>query len=405
MRTKLRITLSAILLFALTAPRAQQPETLVNEGDTLRYTYTPLADSTTESSPKKSPFLRRVVDYFGEAAVDHTFDKKIDFTFAGGPSYSKNTSLGIAVLAAGLYRLDRTDSVTVPSDITIFANVSVSGVYAIGVEGNTIFAHNRRKVDYTVMFSSTPRDLWGIGYQDGRDNPETSFTEKHYLIKGRYLHQIFRNTFVGGMISFDHTEGKKFDAVGLGYLYGQKQRYTNVGFGAIIEYDSRDFIPNPFRGIYLAVEEVYYPKGLGNSEESFFSTTFTADFYQPVWKDCILAFDLYGEFNSDGTPWPMLASLGGSQRMRGYYKGRYMDRCMITAQVELRQRIWRRIGATLWGGAGNVFPEIKRFEWSQTLPNYGIGLRWELKKRVNVRLDYGFGKDTSGFMLSLNEAF
>ena len=38
-------------------------------------------------------------------------------------------------------------------------------------------------------------------------------------------------------------------------------------------------------------------------------------------------------------------------------------------------------------------------------PNYGAGLRWELKKRVNVRLDYGFGKKTSGFLLNINEAF
>ena len=44
-------------------------------------------------------------------------------------------------------------------------------------------------------------------------------------------------------------------------------------------------------------------------------------------------------------------------------------------------------------------------DWSQTLPNYGIGFRWELKKEVNVRLDYGFGKKTSGFLLSINEAF
>ena len=80
--------------------------------------------------------------------------------------------------------------------------------------------------------------------------------------------------------------------------------------------------------------------------------------------------------------------------MRGYYQGRYTDNDMITFQVELRQRIWRRIGCTFWGGAGNVFSDLERFDWSETLPNYGVGLRWELKKRVNVRLDYGFGKKT-----------
>ena len=91
--------------------------------------------------------------------------------------------------------------------------------------------------------------------------------------------------------------------------------------------------------------------------------------------------------------------------MRGYYQGRYTDNDMITVQVELRQRIWRRIGCAVWGGAGNVFPSLGRFDWSQTLPNYGAGFRWELKKRVNVHLDYGFGKKTSGFLLNINEAF
>ena len=109
---------------------------------------------------KRPPFLRRVVKYFEGSTTDRTFEKKIDFTFAGGPSYSKNTSLGIGLLAAGLYRIDRTDSVTAPSDISIFANVSISGFYALGVTGNNIFARNSKRIDYTVMFASAPRDMW-----------------------------------------------------------------------------------------------------------------------------------------------------------------------------------------------------------------------------------------------------
>ena len=74
-------------------------------------------------------------------------------------------------------------------------------------------------------------------------------------------------------------------------------------------------------------------------------------------------------------------------------------------QVELRQNIWRRIGCVVWGGAGNVFPSFEKFKWGYTLPNYGIGLRWEFKKRINIRVDYGFGKHTSGFLFNINEAF
>ena len=115
--------------------------------------------------------------------------------------------------------------------------------------------------------------------------------------------------------------------------------------------------------------------------------------------------DIFGEFNSSGMPWCMLAELGGGYRMRGYYLGRYIDNNILSCQIEYRQRIWRRIGCAVWGGAGNVFSSFERFRWDQTLPNYGLGLRWEFKRRVNVRIDYGFGRKTSGLVFNINEAF
>lgn len=404
----MRRTIVLIVLlsgFALRA-HAQQPGTYMNGCDTLQYTYTPLSEPEAASeahAPKKNNIFRRLVAYFEGSTIDRTFEKKIDFTFAGGPSYSKNTSFGIGILAAGLYRIDRTDSLTQPSNISIFGNVSVSGFYALGVEGTSLWGRGRHRVNYTAMFSSSPRDLWGIGYDAGRFNEKSDYVEKNYLVKGRYLYRILPNTFVGGMLSFQHTQGKKFSD--MAYLYGQKTHYTATGIGAIVEYDSRDFIPNPSRGAYVSFQETLFPKGMGNLGQSVWRTTLTADAYGKVWKGGILAADFYAEFNSNGAPWPLLARMGGTYRMRGYYQGRYTDNDLITVQVELRQRIWRRIGCTVWAGAGNVFPELARFDWSHTLPNYGVGLRWELKKRVNVRIDYGFGRKTSGFLLNVNEAF
>ena len=39
------------------------------------------------------------------------------------------------------------------------------------------------------------------------------------------------------------------------------------------------------------------------------------------------------------------------------------------------------------------------------LPNYGVGVRLEFKHNVNIRLDYGFGKETAGFVFQFAEAF
>ena len=69
----------------------------------------------------------------------------------------------------------------------------------------------------------------------------------------------------------------------------------------------------------------------------------------------------------------------------------------------------------MWGGAGTVFSGIgpyedswmneRSFSWSQILPEVGLGLRWEFKKRVNIRFDFGVGKDSTGFIVQINEAF
>lgn len=152
-----------------------------------------------------------------------------------------------------------------------------------------------------------------------------------------------------GSVLFSHTKGTDFDDRGIDYLAGQKLHYTLSGIGMTLQYDSRDFIPAPERGTFLMVKQVIYPKGLGNSGKTLYKTTATADYYQRLWRGAVLATDIFGEFNSSGMPWCMLAELGGGYRMRGYYLGRYIDNNILSCQIEYRQRIWaahrlRRVG-------------------------------------------------------------
>lgn len=62
-------------------------------------------------------------------------------------------------------------------------------------------------------------------------------------------------------------------------------------------------------------------------------------------------------------------------------------------------------GSAVWPGGGTVFSRLGSLRLGDVLPNYGLGLRIEFKHRVNVRVDYGFGKDTGGFVFQFAEAF
>ena len=73
---------------------------------------------------------------------------------------------------------------------------------------------------------------------------------------------------------------------------------------------------------------------------------------------------------------------------------------------ELRQHVWRRNGIVVWAGAGEVFPSFDKLMMRRILPSFGIGYRWEFKKNINIRLDYGRGRfNESNFIFAINEAF
>ena len=246
-------------------------------------------------------------------------------------------------------------------------------------------------------------EFWGITYDACAVNPVINYTRRQIRIDADYVYELKKHFYIGAALKFNNSSISKIDDIS--YLDGQKNAYTFTGIGLLLQYDSRDFIANPKRGVYIMFRETAYPQWLGNYNRSLFRTTFIADYYQKVWKGGVLAFDLYGQFNSDNSPWAMREELGNTFRMRGYYLGRYTDNNIATFQVELRQQIVRRFGFAVWGGTGTVFPSIKQFNISNLLPNYGIGFRWEFKHNVNLRIDYGFGKQTGGFVFNISEAF
>lgn len=417
---KRAILVAAFILNVLNISAQEQRE-LVRDNDTIRYTYTPLAATVTDTiaatavsmaadslavdttAPKqRNSIFRRLIRYFEQANEDRTQEKKFDLTWVLGPSYSAVTKVSLGILASGLYRIDRTDTITQPSNVSLYANISTSGYYKVGVTGLNLMDRNRHRIKYDISFASMPIDYWGIGY-DMAQAEKSSMVEKRYRIDAEYQYEMARNFFAGAALDFTHAAAKK--VANPEYMLGQRDKYTATGFGLSLQYDSRDFAPNPYRGIYLSLRETYFPAALGTTE-TIWRTTFTGNYYQRLWKGCTLALDAYLEYNSGKEiPWSMVAQLGGGYRMRGYYLGQYRDNAIIEVQAELRQKIYNRHGIAVWVGAGNVFPNFNSFRWSQTLPNYGIGYRWEFKHRVNVRVDYGRGRHGGSVVFNVNEAF
>lgn len=370
--------------------------------------FTPDIDSIkVDSVVERRNVFKRIGDYFKDSNKDETLNKAFDFSIIGGPHYSSAVQLGLGLVAAGLYRVDRSDTLTAPSNVSFVGDISTSGFWMLGVRGNNFFSQANHRLDYSTYFFSMPTKLWGIGYDMGRNGSnETEYRHLQTEFKVDYMYRLIGDLYAGTSANFAYAEARKFeeDFDNNYYLDGQKHNYTNFGLGLFLLFDSRDYVTAAHQGWFFKLENIFFPKFFGN-DKGFNRTELTLDFYHRVWKDAVLAYDLHALYNSYNVPWMQMAQMGGSSRMRGYYAGRYRDKGLVEIQAELRQRVWRRIGVAGWVGAGNVFPKLTDFDFSHTLPNFGVGLRWEFKNRVNVRLDVGFGKGQTGFVFNINEAF
>ncbi|MDR2953873.1 MAG: outer membrane protein assembly factor [Prevotella sp.] len=354
----------------------------------------------TITSEKKGLF-KRIYEYF-EKSNEENPNKRFDFSIIGGPHYSSDTKLGLGLVASGLYRIDKEDRSISPSNASLYGDITTSGAYVIGISGNAIFPKMNYRIDGDMYFAYRPSRYWGVGYEAGRQDYYSEYDNQVIELKFDFLKKITENTYLGLTTNVKDVRGRNFEDISL--LEDEKLKTTAVGTGLILSYDSRDFIPNPYKGIYAKLEYIYYPKFLGSSH-NLNRTEVIFRYYKKVWERGVIAYDLQGILNNGTVAWNMMAVTGNSYQMRGYYAGRYRDRNLIQSQVELRQRIYHRSGAVVWAGVGNVFPKFSEFEWDQTLPTFGIGYRWEFKNRVNVRLDYGIGKGESAFYFNINEAF
>ena len=352
---------------------------------------------------KKKSLLTRFLDYFNDANKNKEH-KKFDFSIIGGPHYSTDTKLGIGLVAAGLYRANANDTLLPPSNVSLFGDVSTVGFYMLGIRGTHIFPQDKYRADYTIYVYSFPCKFWGMGYDMGDDDSNKSDMKRWQArFKASFLFHLGDNLYLGPMVSYDYVIGRRIERPEL--LNGMDQHTWNIGAGFSAVYDTRDVLTYPHRGFYINLSQCFRPRFMGN-DYAFSTTELQVDAYQRVWKGAILAEDFRTMLNFGNPSWGMMALLGNSNSMRGYYEGRYRDKHKMEAQVELRQHVWKRNSLTTWVGAGTVFHKFSEMRSRHILPNFGIGYRWEFKKNVNVRLDYGFGKaGQTGFLFSINEAF
>ncbi len=120
----------------------------------------------------------------------------------------------------------------------------------------------------------------------------------------------------------------------------------------------------------------------------------------------VVALQAAAAVTTGNPPFRILPGVGSE--LRGYSSVRFVDRCLLAVQAEYRiVPVWWRLGLAIFGGVADVADSVGSFDFSEPKWAVGFGIRFLLYRdeKITIRQDFGFGRDSSGDYLDLNEAF
>ena len=310
-----------------------------------------------------------------------------------------------------LFKFNGSGEETRASNIPLSLRYTLNNQF-IFYSGFEVFTNQEKWViEGNLLFQNYPRLFYGIGRNSPKEN-ELEYNYYQFLAEPIFLKQLFaKYLFVGAgfrynvIYNVDYSSESSIDATTIESFNGS----TSSGVEAAILYDSRNNILNAENGWYLEATYGIYGRVFGGTNQ-FRLTRFDLRHFLGISKsgDDILGFQLFGRFSGGNVPFNELALLGGSEIMRGYREGRYVDRHLMAGQVEYRHSFGdSRWGAVAFLGGGDVANDLDQFVLKNIRPSYGAGIRFNLDKteNLNLRFDYGIGQKSSYFYFTIAEAF
>ncbi len=340
----------------------------------------------------------------------------------GGPSYTPEASLGIGGAMLLSFKMNKQDTVSQRSFLPVGFNISLNKTIVVAGAGTFFFNEDKYRLYMNYSFRNEPSNYFGKGYESIEKTElganTTRFHKMLLQLNPRFVWQAKPGFFVGGLIDINYTSSKNFNPVMLEDPYFQKfsHSYLNSGLGIILQYDTRDDVATPGKGVYVSGTGKFYSHIFGGKYDYQILELEYRHFFPLFHRRSVIGWAAKTQIGFNDIPFTELPMFGSPFDLRGYYWGKYRDRSMMYGLVEYRHMFGSneayergtfgsKLGFAVWGGAGTIGDTP--LDWKKWKLNYGIGLRIQIQKNKNFRLDIGREPGSKGllFYMNMTEAF
>ena len=348
--------------------------------------------------------------------------KNVWISVLGGPSYTPEASFGIGGAMLTSFRMNKADTISQRSFLPIGFNLSLNGTIVVSGTGALFLKQNRFRIYLKYAYRDEPSNYYGVGYQTiehtEKGEATTEFHKQAFQFHPRFVWEIRPSLYLGALADVNHTSSTDINPVMAvdPYFTKYKSRYTGIGIGGIIQYDTRDDVATPSRGVLLGAAGTFYLKPLGSTYNYQRLDLEYRQFVSLFNRRSVLAWTVRSQMGFGDIPFTELPMFGSPFDLRGYYWGKYRDKSMAYGIMEYRHmfgseasyrrgNFWSKLGFVVWDGTGTIGRTPA--EWNRWKWNYGAGLRVQVQPKKNFRLDVGREPGQKGvlFYMNMTEAF
>ena len=348
--------------------------------------------------------------------------KNIWWSVLGGPSYTPEASFGVGGAVLASFRMNKQDTISQRSFLPAGLNLSINGTIVVAGAGTFFFNENRFRIYMNYGYRNEPSHYYGKGFEKAenleRGDSTTRFHRSYFQLYPRFVWEVRPHFYLGGLFDLNYTKVSDVNPVMEEDPYFQqfKRKYFNVGIGGLIQYDTRDDVATPTRGMLLGANFKLFGKYLGGAYNYEIIELEYRQFKNIFRPRSTLAWIAKSQIGLGDVPFTELPTFGSPFDLRGYYMGKYRDKSMAYGIVEYRHmfgspakyksgNFWAKCGFVAWVGTGTIGETP--FDWNKWKLNFGAGLRFQMQPGKNFRLDIGKEPGQPGMQVYMNmtEAF
>lgn len=324
------------------------------------------ADS--EISAKRLKDLERV-----QQETDYGFRNG---SFIVAPIPFSNPAIGSG-LALGAGYLFKTDPSADTSVIGIGAMQSSNGSQAHGLMLNLALPENRWTFDTTLAKADVRYD-----FITGTQN--IPLRQEGNLAQFGLSYGLTHDVSLGGTMRYlDTTIG-----LDVGGSLLPPEVLPDLGLelfslGAVLEWDTRDNSDYPTKGFRLSVD-ANHGQTLSGPSRNYAYGKALFDTYHSFSDSSVFATRFSTCAADSNTPFFEQCSIGFTDGFRGFSPTQFLDTRLISAQVELRQRLGKRLGVVAFGGMGWTSDSFGSLDEAGTQAAVGFGLRYRVSQKFPV---------------------